>query len=146
MNHDQVGNNQSDLTRFRESDSPDLERERSHFLNTSAYSEDKYRDDHEPTYQDEYGKRLSEMNWPNEPQSRAYPRPQALIREEANSILKHGHKLDASKIEVEVKNNCLYLKGIVDSRLEKRLAETMVESIPGIADIQNQLRIWGVSY
>jgi osmotically-inducible protein OsmY len=47
--------------------------------------------------------------------------------------------VDASDIEVHVYNGCVFLKGRVDSRRSKRLAELIVEDLPGVNDVINQL-------
>jgi osmotically-inducible protein OsmY len=47
--------------------------------------------------------------------------------------------LDASDIEVHVYNGCVFLKGCVDSRRSKRLAELIIEDLPGVNDVINQL-------
>jgi osmotically-inducible protein OsmY len=49
--------------------------------------------------------------------------------------------IDASEIEVTVKGCEVTLSGMVESRAIKRLAETMAETVPGVRDIHNQLRV-----
>jgi osmotically-inducible protein OsmY len=53
---------------------------------------------------------------------------------------RHGH-IDASDIEVTVENGEVTLQGTVDSRRSKRLAEDVAESVYGVKDVHNQLRI-----
>ncbi len=49
--------------------------------------------------------------------------------------------VDASQIEVTVNNAEVTLAGSVEDRRAKRLAEDCVERVPGVRDIQNQLRV-----
>jgi osmotically-inducible protein OsmY len=49
--------------------------------------------------------------------------------------------LDSTNIQIDVLNNVIYLRGIVDSRRDKKRAEVLVEDIYGIEDVQNQLKI-----
>ena len=52
----------------------------------------------------------------------------------------HGY-LNAEEIEIEVNNGQIILKGTVDSRQAKRLAEDIAESVAGVSQVINQLRI-----
>ncbi len=123
-----------------------------------SFQDDQYRNDYDPTYEDEYGMRHpyehgGSNRWSDDIRStsshenhfgkgpKGYQRSDQSIKEEASEILTRDHDLDASDIEVEVKDRCLYLKGEVHSRKDKRLAEELVEDISGINDIQNQLAI-----
>lgn len=63
------------------------------------------------------------------------------IREEACEALYSSYDVDASNIEVNVKDGCIHLRGTVDSRRSKILAEQEVEDIAGVTDVQNELRI-----
>ncbi|MCZ7570135.1 MAG: BON domain-containing protein [Ardenticatenaceae bacterium] len=72
---------------------------------------------------------------------RGYQRSDERIREEVYKRLTHFGYLDASDIEVSVENGEVTLTGGVGSRRGKRLAEDVVESIPGVRDIHNRLRV-----
>jgi osmotically-inducible protein OsmY len=50
-------------------------------------------------------------------------------------------QIDASELEVEVKNGEVTLSGTVDSRYEKRLAEDIADAVSGVQDIHNRLRV-----
>jgi osmotically-inducible protein OsmY len=52
----------------------------------------------------------------------------------------HGY-LNAEEIEIEVNNGQITLKGTVDSRQAKRLAEDIAESVAGVSQVINQLQI-----
>jgi hypothetical protein len=72
---------------------------------------------------------------------RGYRRSDERIREEVCEILVRDSRVDASEIEVEVKEGSVFLLGSVDSRLTKRLAEFAVEDLWGVKDVINQLKI-----
>lgn len=55
-------------------------------------------------------------------------------------LTQHGH-LDASKVDVNVKNGVVTLTGTVDTRQDKRTAEQVADSVPGVKDVENQLKI-----
>ena len=61
--------------------------------------------------------------------------------EDACEHLTHDHGVDASDMEVTVKNGELTLDGKVNTRWEKRRAEDCVHDISGITHVQNNLRI-----
>jgi osmotically-inducible protein OsmY len=49
--------------------------------------------------------------------------------------------VDASNIELQVKDGVLILSGTVDTRFEKRRAENLVENVSGVKNVQNNLRV-----
>jgi hypothetical protein len=72
---------------------------------------------------------------------RDYRRPEAAIRDDVcERLTRHGH-LDASGVSVQVDNAEVILEGTVDSRLAKRLAEDVAETVSGVRDVHNRLRI-----
>jgi osmotically-inducible protein OsmY len=50
-------------------------------------------------------------------------------------------RIDASDITIEVSATQVVLKGIVDSWLEKELAERIVWKAPGVTNVENQLTV-----
>ena len=70
-----------------------------------------------------------------------YSRSTERIKEDASDRLSDDPLIDASDIEIEVKDNELTLSGTVDTRYEKRRAEDLVESVSGVANVQNNLRV-----
>jgi hypothetical protein len=72
---------------------------------------------------------------------RNYQRSDERIREEVNERLTDDHRVDASDIEVEVRNGEVILRGRVDERRDKRAAEEVVENLPGVRDVRNELRV-----
>jgi osmotically-inducible protein OsmY len=63
------------------------------------------------------------------------------IREDVCEALYHSAMVDASDIDIIIEDKILYLRGTVDSRETKREAQRCVEDLPGIDDVQNELRI-----
>ena len=72
---------------------------------------------------------------------RGYQRSDERIREDINDRLTDDAYVDATDIEVSVNNCMVTLTGRVDSREEKRRAEDIVDSVSGVTDVSNQLRV-----
>ena len=72
---------------------------------------------------------------------RGYRRSDERIREDVNERLTDDWRVDASDIEVSVDSGVVTLAGRVDSRAEKRRAEDVAESVSGVTDVSNQLRV-----
>ena len=72
---------------------------------------------------------------------RGYQRSSDRIREDVCDRLGEDAHIDASDVDVRVENNEVILSGTVHSREEKRRAEDLAESISGVRNIQNQLRV-----
>ena len=71
---------------------------------------------------------------------KGYRRSDERIREEiCDALTQHAH-IDASEIEVRVKDGEVTLTGTVDRREEKRMAEDAVERVQGVREVHNQLR------
>lgn len=71
---------------------------------------------------------------------KGYRRSDERIKEDVNDRLTDDAMIDASDIEVEVKDGEVTLSGKVDNRRIKRYAEDIVESIPGVRDVENKLK------
>lgn len=70
-----------------------------------------------------------------------YQRSNERIEEDVNERLtQHGH-LDASDVRVSVEDGEVTLEGTVESRRAKRLADDLTESVRGVRDVHNRLRI-----
>lgn len=63
------------------------------------------------------------------------------IKEEVCEALYRDSEIDASSIDVTVTDGCVYLKGTVDSRQTKRLAEECAENLMGVDDVRNELTV-----
>lgn len=72
---------------------------------------------------------------------KGYTRSDDRLREDVSDRLMHDHDLDASEIEVAVENAEVTLTGSVDSRQDKFLAEQIVDSVLGVRDVNNRLRV-----
>jgi osmotically-inducible protein OsmY len=74
---------------------------------------------------------------------KGYRRSDERIREDVcDALTQHGH-IDASEIEIRVKDGEVTLTGTVERREEKRMAEDAVEQVPGVREVHNQLRATG---
>ena len=63
------------------------------------------------------------------------------IREDINERLTDHPHIDASEIEVTVQNGEVTLTGTVEERNAKRLAEDVAESVSGVREVHNQIRV-----
>jgi hypothetical protein len=72
---------------------------------------------------------------------KGYQRADNRIREDICDRLTDDPRIDASEIEVTVNNCEVTLSGVVHDREDKRNAEDLVESIPGVRDVHNNLRV-----
>ena len=73
---------------------------------------------------------------------RNYRRSDERVREEVCDRLTDNEWLDATEVEVNVVTGEVILTGSVDSRYAKRLAESIAESVTGVANVQNNLRVY----
>jgi len=74
---------------------------------------------------------------------KGYQRSDERIREEVSDRLTEHDELDASEIEVSVKDGEVTLTGMVDDREAKRLAGDVAEEASGVRDVMNQLKVAG---
>lgn len=72
---------------------------------------------------------------------RGYKRSEDRIREDVCERLAYDGSVDASDIEVKVEGHEVVLTGTVRSRAEKRRAEDLVESIMGVQNVENRIRV-----
>ena len=72
---------------------------------------------------------------------RGYRRSDERIREDVNERLTDDSFLDATNIEVSVDSGIVTLTGTVNNRSDKRRAEDLAESVSGVSDVSNQLRV-----
>ena len=70
-----------------------------------------------------------------------YHRSDERIREDVCERLTYDERVDASDIEVDVREGIVRLSGTVDDRYAKRLAGDIAESVRGARDIENQIRV-----
>jgi hypothetical protein len=72
---------------------------------------------------------------------KGFSRSDERLREEVSETLTDDHDVDASGIEVTVKDGEVTLDGYVDSRAAKRRAEDCAEDVSGVKHVQNNLRV-----
>lgn len=72
---------------------------------------------------------------------KGYRRSDERIREDVNERLTGDYYLDAHDVDVSVNEGIVTLSGRVDNRRDKRRAENLAESVTGVTDVYNQLRI-----
>jgi osmotically-inducible protein OsmY len=76
---------------------------------------------------------------------KGYTRSDDRVREEVSDALEQDHWIDASEIEVDVKDGIVTLSGHVDSRKMKRLAEDCVSDLRGVKDVINTIQVQGMT-
>lgn len=109
-----------------------------------------------PTYEDEYGMTREEdyedVDWSHDTRSESATEKHygkgpknwpsdAKIQQRVSDRLFLSQEVDARNIEIEVKEGCVYLRGTVSDRRQKKAAERWIENILGVQDIQNELTI-----
>lgn len=72
---------------------------------------------------------------------KGYQRSDDRIREDVCDCLEQHPGIDASQIEIKVEAGVVTLSGTVDERMMKRLAEDATESVRGVKDVTNNVRI-----
>lgn len=72
---------------------------------------------------------------------RGYRRSDERIREEVCDVLLDAGHVDASQLEVSVQDGEVTLEGNVSDRRMKRDAEDLAETVPGVQQVHNRLRI-----
>ena len=72
---------------------------------------------------------------------RSYQRSDERILEELNDRMCDNPYLDASEIDITVENGDVILAGIVEDRESKKLAAEIGESVSGVTNVENRLRV-----
>jgi osmotically-inducible protein OsmY len=72
---------------------------------------------------------------------RNFTRSDDRIREMVCERLTDDDRVDATNIDVRVTNGEVVLSGTVHDRRSKRIAEDIVEDLPGVTDVQNVIRV-----
>jgi hypothetical protein len=81
-------------------------------------------------------------DWPKHSSSaRGRRRPDQNLARELREILTKDPELNATDITVEVEGGAVRLGGVVDSLDAKLLAEELVESVTGVREVHNELRV-----
>ncbi len=72
---------------------------------------------------------------------KGYKRSDERITEDINDRLSDDSYIDASEIEVSVKDGEVTLSGTVNDRNAKRRAEDIAESVSGVGNVENRIRM-----
>lgn len=72
---------------------------------------------------------------------RNYQRSDERVSEDINDRLADDYLIDASDIEVTVRSCEVTLSGMVENRDAKRRAEDIAESVSGVKNVENRLRV-----
>ena len=72
---------------------------------------------------------------------RSYRRTDTRIQEDINDRLTDDSLVDASEVDVAVQNGEVILSGTVDDRAAKRRAEDIAESVSGVTNVENRIRV-----
>lgn len=73
---------------------------------------------------------------------KGYRRSDERIQEDINDRLTDDPYIDASDIEVSVKDREVVLTGTVESRRVKHRAEDIAESVTGVVNVENRLKVY----
>jgi osmotically-inducible protein OsmY len=107
---------------------------------------DKTKDEVSSWFGDDDAERRRKMDNMREGQHRGkgpkgYTRSDDRIKEDVNDKLSDDPNVDASDIDVSVNNCEVTLTGTVTNRWEKRRAEDVAESVSGVKNVENRLRV-----
>jgi osmotically-inducible protein OsmY len=69
---------------------------------------------------------------------KGYRRSDERVLEDVNQALEDAADIDASEIEVTCQNGEVVLRGSVCDRRAKRMAEDVIEGMPGVKDVRLQ--------
>jgi osmotically-inducible protein OsmY len=87
-------------------------------------------------------RRTDKMSGPHKGKGpKDYRRSEDRIREDVSDRLADDEYVDASDIRIEIHNDEVILSGNVNSREEKRRAEDIVESVSGVRNVENRIRV-----
>ncbi|XXY55123.1 BON domain-containing protein [Sorangium sp. So ce269] len=72
---------------------------------------------------------------------KGYKRSDARIQEDICELLSDRHDIDVSDVTVQVQGNEVTLEGTVPQRHHKRIIEHVAESVRGVEDVHNRIRV-----
>jgi hypothetical protein len=72
---------------------------------------------------------------------RGYQRSDERIHEDVNDRLAQHPDIDPSDVEVSARDGVVYLRGTIETRWAKRVAEDEAEAVWGVKDVINELRV-----
>src|SRR5258708_4772234 len=65
----------------------------------------------------------------------------AILAEKVKAVLLFHHNVSAVKTKISVKNGIVTLQGEADNQAQKELAETYVDDIKGVKDVDNKMTV-----
>lgn len=77
---------------------------------------------------------------------KGYKRSDERIKEDANDRLSDDPYVDASEVDIEVSAGEIVITGTVNSKHEKRRIEDIVESVSGVSNVENRIKVKSHSY
>lgn len=80
------------------------------------------------------------------PGPKGYQRSDERMKEDISERLFTAYHIDSSEVSVDVRGGRVALEGTVPSRHMKHAIEDMVDSCPGVMEIDNRIRVAGSSY
>lgn len=87
-------------------------------------------------------RRMDKMQGPHSGKGpKGYTRTDERLKDDINERLYHDSHIDASDVDVSIENGEATLTGTVESKMAKRRIEDIVESIPGVRDVENRLKV-----
>ena len=97
------------------------------------------------TYGNQYPRESDQNRWvaPNYSGRgpKNYKRTDDRVMEDVNERLTRHPGIDATEIDVAVTDGEVTLRGVVDRREAKRMAEDIAENVYGVKDVRNELKI-----
>ncbi len=72
---------------------------------------------------------------------KGYRRSDERIREDVCETLSQHHLIDASDVEVNITEGVITLSGTVESRQMKRMIEDCIETVSGVKDVKNEIKV-----
>jgi hypothetical protein len=72
---------------------------------------------------------------------KGYTRSDERIREDVSDLLMEDDDVDARNLEVRVQSGEVTLTGTIEDRWQKRRAEDLAESVRGVKDVRNEIRV-----
>lgn len=87
-------------------------------------------------------RRMDKMNGPHAGKGpKGYVRTDAKIKEDIEDRLYHHSFIDATEIEVKVKDGDVTLTGTVSDKYTRRRVENLIDNVSGVRDVDNNLKI-----
>lgn len=109
------------------------------FSNQNSYGQESTQSWSQPVRNDEVYLQPTKSHFGKGP--KGFKRSDERIREEVSEALFRDNAVDASEVEVNVRDGEVTLSGTVEDRRMKRLAEDCAESVSGVNEVRNEIRV-----